>query len=310
MILVAFFAVCVVMRPRAAQEPVFRAGADAVVVPVAVRDGRGRPIGNLTADDFRLTDNGVRQTIASTSLESMPIDVTLLLDVSGSLQGAALARFKTDVQNTAAMLQPGDRVRLVAFADNVFDISGLQPKDAPLPLDRLEAQGRTAFCHALAAALTLIPDGDRPHVVLAFTDGIDTTSFLDGEEILTLAETAASSLYIALVPTRITLAGIGSRPNGSPRLMIGSASMPGDLPTAPSRSLLQRAAKATGGSLYVVLPEESLPTIFAKVLQEYRTGYVLRYAPHDVSSAGWHEIRVTLARTGTFDVHARKGYER
>jgi VWFA-related protein len=47
--------------------PTFRSKADFVLVPVIVRDAHGRPVGNLTKDDFQLFDKGKRQTIASFS---------------------------------------------------------------------------------------------------------------------------------------------------------------------------------------------------------------------------------------------------
>ena len=157
--------------------------------------------------DFVLSDSGVVQQITSTSLETLPIDVTLLLDISGSLQGPALARFKTDIQRTVNLLQPADRARLIAFADTVFEVSPLQPARTRLPLDRLSAGGQTSFSNALAAVLMLLPDAERPHLVLVFTDGVDSMSFLDGEQILKLAEYSSSSMYIALVPG--SAAGVG-----------------------------------------------------------------------------------------------------
>jgi hypothetical protein len=36
---------------------------------------------------------------------------------------------------------------------------------------------------------------------------------------------------------------------------------------------------------------------------------MLRYSPQGVPAAGWHEIVVTIARPGKFDVRARGGYE-
>ena len=47
--------------------PTFRSKADFVLVPVIIWDAHGRPVGNLTKDDFQLFDKGKRQTIASFS---------------------------------------------------------------------------------------------------------------------------------------------------------------------------------------------------------------------------------------------------
>ena len=50
----------------------FRAGTEGVVVDVVVRDGRGRPVTDLTASDFELFEDGVPQEIASVLLADAP----------------------------------------------------------------------------------------------------------------------------------------------------------------------------------------------------------------------------------------------
>jgi VWFA-related protein len=48
--------------------PTFQSKVNLVLVPVVVRDGQGRAIGDLTKDDFQLFDKGKPQTIASFSV--------------------------------------------------------------------------------------------------------------------------------------------------------------------------------------------------------------------------------------------------
>ena len=67
----------------------FRTSADVVAVEAAVRRDR-RPVAGFTAADFELLDNGVPQEITDVSYEKLPIDVTVLLDVSASVTGPAL----------------------------------------------------------------------------------------------------------------------------------------------------------------------------------------------------------------------------
>ena len=43
----------------------FRTSTAAVVVDVVVRNGKGQPVLGLTADDFAVYEDGVRQTITS-----------------------------------------------------------------------------------------------------------------------------------------------------------------------------------------------------------------------------------------------------
>jgi hypothetical protein len=54
---------------------------------------------------------------------------------------------------------------------------------------------------------------------------------------------------------------------------------------------------------------ESVGRQFRRVLDDYRSGYVLQYVPDGISPAGWHEITVTVTRPGKYDIRARKGYQ-
>ena len=79
--------------PSQEQAPVFRAGADVVSVEASVRRDRRAVIG-LKSADFELLDNGVAQEITEVSYEKLPIDVTVLLDTSASVTGAALDQLR------------------------------------------------------------------------------------------------------------------------------------------------------------------------------------------------------------------------
>ena len=68
--------------PALGQQPTFRSGTDLVSVDVIVRVA-GDAVGGLTASDFALRDNGVPQRIESTEATAVPVDVSLVVDVSG-----------------------------------------------------------------------------------------------------------------------------------------------------------------------------------------------------------------------------------
>ena len=53
------------------------------------------------------------------SIESVPIDVTLFLDTSGSTAGK-LDEMQHDVQTIMQLLRPGDRFRLLTIGDTVY----------------------------------------------------------------------------------------------------------------------------------------------------------------------------------------------
>ena len=95
--------------------PTFRATADVVPVHVSVRTDRS-VVNGLTAADFELHDNGVRQEITAVSADSLAVDVTLVVDTSGSVV-RSIGRFKSDVRDIVRQLrkdeQPGHHPRLV-----------------------------------------------------------------------------------------------------------------------------------------------------------------------------------------------------
>src|SRR6059036_669357 len=52
--------------------PVFRSGAQLTVETVTVKDKAGRPIEDLTAKDFAITEDGVPQTISFVEFQRVP----------------------------------------------------------------------------------------------------------------------------------------------------------------------------------------------------------------------------------------------
>ena len=260
--------------------PTFRSGADVVFVPVWVTEGR-RPVAGLGSADFELTDNGVAQEVSAAAAEALAVDVTLVLDTSGSVKGRALDQFKADVQAIAESLAPNDRVRVVTFAASVTDVFGVQAGGTRLPVEKIQAGGPTSFYNALAAALMAFPPIDRPQLVFGFSDGIDTSSFLDAAHVTSLAGYSGASLYLGLNTPR----------SGGPDLRP-----------------LREAASRTGGLVYERGMGTSMPSIFERVLEDFRASYVLTYTLRGVEHAGWHRIAVSV-KGRRYTVRARQGYE-
>src|SRR5436189_5525411 len=68
--------------------PVFRAGVTLVKVDLQVAGRDGRNISDFTQQDFTIFDENQPQQIAYFGRESEPLDLLLLLDVSGRLRRA------------------------------------------------------------------------------------------------------------------------------------------------------------------------------------------------------------------------------
>ena len=276
--------------PQAPPRPVFRADTVGIAVDVTVFDG-SRTVPGLTAADFELHDNGVRQAISAVSLEQIPFDLSLVVDTSGSLVGAPLEQFKADVRAIGRMLRPEDRLRLVTFATRGADAFGWRPGGADLPLDRIAAGGATAFYQTVAAVLLRETEPGRRHLIVAMSDGYDTVSLLDAPDVASLARLASGVMHVIL-----------RRPVSTPRQSWGWVPYAG----AGNHDALRQAAEATGGRFRQVGVNVSLTDAFETALDEFRTGYLLWYTPAHVVPSGWHEIAV---RAGRDTVRARKGYD-
>lgn len=116
----------------------------------------------------------------------MPRDITLVLDVSGSMNGSKLTQAVAAGHALLATLGPQDRVRLIAFADEIDALtSALVPvtpaalRAAATWLDGLTAGGGTnigdAMRTALASARSRETSNARLPLVLLLTDGQPTT---------------------------------------------------------------------------------------------------------------------------------------
>jgi VWFA-related protein len=266
--------------------PTFRSGVQVVRVPVSVT-ALNRPVPGLKSSDFTLQDNGVAQEFTCAAAESLAVDVTLVIDTSGSVKGKALEQFNADVQRIAESLQPNDRLRLITFAGDATDVSGLQPGGVRFPLDRISAGGATTLYNALAASLMAFPQSDRPQVVFAFSDGMDNMSFLDASGLASLAGYSHAVLYLTLVLDPMSL----ESPNAPPRQGTGRF-VPYN--GGPNRRLLNEIADRTGGAVYQRSAGTSLSALFEQALDEFRSSYVLTFTPRGVKAGGPHTLTVRL----------------
>jgi VWFA-related protein len=283
---VALLAAAMLAFPAAPHgQQVFRASTDAVSVTVSVRNGRA-PVAGLTAADFELFDNGVRQEISTVSMEQVPIDLTLLLDTSPSTADA-INRFKSGAQEIATLLRSQDRVRLITFATEVTEIFPFRSGGEPMPVEAVTLQGGTSLHDALVLALARGPTQGRRHLVVAFTDGHDTTSVADGETLAYVAARADSVLHLVL-----------------------SGAYGTDYTLPPAVKSLREAAEESGGEMHPPGRFNDALGAFRRVVEDFRQSYVLRYGLRGVKGEGWHTLEVKLKKPDAqrYTIQARKGY--
>ena len=271
-----------------AQDPrsVFRSEAEAVSVSVSVRTVE-KAVAGLKASDFELKDNGIVQSIESFSIETQPIDVTLLLDLSRSVEGPRLDRLKYSVGETALLLHKDDRLRLIGMQHELHQVFPFQPGGSKPNVDNLTAFGGTALYDGLAAAMMRAAEPDRRQLIVAYTDGQDTISILPLDTVREVAGFADAVVQIVVPTIR------GPKAAGTEMV--------------PAASLLNDLAARTGGQLFWMDIAAPIADAFKQAIDDFRTSYVLRYIPQGVKRPGWHDLSVRVT-TGNYEVRARKGY--
>ena len=154
---------------------------------------------------FTVFENGVeREVIAAEPLAAVraPMDVVLVMDASGSMQGAPMEDAKSAAAAFVAAMGPDDEFALVSFASDVEVLAEFTGDRNALTraINGLEASGNTALYDGVvrSAGLLLGREG-RDQVVVLLTDGGDTASAntLD-QAVSALQETGAPMYAIGL----------------------------------------------------------------------------------------------------------------
>src|SRR5262245_31368404 len=91
-----------------ARQTTFRTGVDLVALTVTVTDSANRHVTGLTERDFVVTDDGVPQQVSFFASESVPLDLGIVLDTSGSM-GPGLKIVREAACGLVRTLRPGDR---------------------------------------------------------------------------------------------------------------------------------------------------------------------------------------------------------
>lgn len=304
-----------------AKQQTFRASADVVIVDVSVRQG-GQHVPGLTAGDFVVLDNGVRQEIERVEATSVPIDLTIVTDVSYK-HTDVMNTLRTDLAQIGGTLRPSDRIRVFAFDDHVRQVVPFQLSTAPITLSFVPGGHQASLIDAIIIALATPVEPHRRHVVIVRTRGTDTMSLTAVARLQDVAASSDAQLHIILDEMTVweELEARGFQcakldrclPTFNfwqPRRHVSQVVSEDRLVLSPFGLALQDAAVGTGGAIHVtqVLNPPTVRSTFEKVFALFRESYVLRYVPKGVTRDGWHSITVTTPAHRRAVVRARRGY--
>ncbi|WP_321476978.1 VWA domain-containing protein [uncultured Paludibaculum sp.] len=283
-------------------DPQFEVSTSLVQVTARVQDGQGLLRG-LEAKDFIVYDEDERQTIVSFANESAPIDLIVLLDVSGSMKPIALGLADTALGALSAV-HPDDRVALMTFEGKAkLRVPFTGDHRAIAAAIRQVAQqphsGTTNLYRALIDAAHSLQRGGsaadgsverRGRVVLMLTDGVAGRATIEQRALRALLEADATVDAMILGPT-IEQYLRSLRP-----------------PPYVAQDI-RRMAESTGGDVL----SAAQPGGLRPVLERSRLRYTLYYPQPPAPSGTFRRIRVELApavRLAHPDarVRARTGY--
>ena len=243
---------------------------------VRVTDMYNRSIPGLGSSDFTVAENAVPRDILGVKPHTAPVNLVLLLDVSGSVDNYVnfIRKAARAFIDTA---RDEDRISLILFNDDVKVLSGFSTNKAQLSesLDTFDAGGATGYYDAVAFTLadTLRPlRGERTAIVI-LTDGDDNRSFLSFESLIGAIEESGALIYPLYVPSALIAASESNNPDKGidplrRRYMTLSARAEGEG---------ERLAKVSGGVYYPITQLSQIQKAYDDIVTQIRTAYSVTF---------------------------------
>ena len=295
-------ALCGVRLARGQDAPVFSTDVKVVNVLATVRNKTGSLAGNLSQDDFALSEDGRPQTIRYFARESdLPLTLGLMVDTSGSQRrvldaerGASLRfldRVFRDNQDNVFIMQFDSSVQmrqaLTRSIRKLDDAMAYVDTETMRQL-RMQGGGGTLLYDAVAQASDEVMrklSGRKALIVLS--DGVDVGSYGTLKDAVEAAQRAGTLIYSILYsdPGAYGIFGGGD-----------------------GKRVLERMSNDSGGSFFEVTKKQAVDRIFDILQEELRNQYNLGYvSDKPVTLSGFRAIQLTARQKGLV-VQARHQY--
>ncbi|MGB6198770.1 MAG: VWA domain-containing protein [Candidatus Acidiferrales bacterium] len=276
--------------PRGDTRGTIRAQVDLVTVIASVLDKDHHPAANLTADQFEIYEEGVRQKIDLFEPDTQsPLDLALMIDCS--LSETQELEFEREAASAfiGQVVRPTDRMAVFGFSDAVDMVAGFSGDASYLQssLRRLEPGAGTAMYDAVylgSQALGRNPQGRRRVIVLV-TDAGETTSHANFNTARDAAVRADALLYT---------------------ICVRAVTNEGGRNTAGEHAL-ETIADTTGGAIYYLDSLKELGPTFDQINRELRTQYRIGYYPDPKPPQDTYRS-IDVEVPGDYTVHSRKTY--
>lgn len=287
--------------PPPEEPPTFRSGTALVSVDALVTRN-GRPVTGLRADDFVVRDEGVPRPVEAFAHDAAPLQVLLLLDVSGSM-GRMLRSAAETGRQALTQLAPHDEVAVFFFARRARlqqeltaekDLAARALREAAVESGLGAGTSLNDALLAAAAYLEKLPPFPGRRALIVLTDNGGVHYQLPDETVIR-ALSGVNAVVNAIVPE-------GTRP---PRLPEGPDVNPDFTPAN-----IFHIAGATGGE---VIRSNDAGRRLRELVERLRFRYNLMIRPSAAPPGAFRRLSVDLtsearARAGAAEVRCRAGY--
>lgn len=163
-------------------DEIIKVSSRLVVVPVSVIDANGQPVTGLKAQDFQVLEEGRNQAIDQVSdAEKTPLEIALLVDVSGSVNPLFDFEIKAAAQFLESVMKPEDRATIFLIGDKPISfLTRETASEAGARVRTIAPSGKfTAFYDTVSAAAKYLQKNaplKSRRVIVALTDGEDNWS--------------------------------------------------------------------------------------------------------------------------------------
>jgi Ca-activated chloride channel homolog len=270
---------------------VVRSDVNMIIIHATVQDRQGAFVSGLTKEAFTISEDGVRQQIATFNSDDVPVAVGLVIDNSGSM-GRRWADVITGALTFIRESRPEDEIFVVHFSDVAR--LGL-PANRPFSSDVGELRtalmggsvgGHTALYDGIALALEQFEKASKmKKVLLIVSDGGDNKSRARLDEVVKRADRGGVLMYT-----------IGLFDEHS------ADRNPG---------VLKQLARQTGGLAYLPQDLTKLTNICSQIAHDIRNQYTIGYSSAKASAdSTFHQIKLTAVdKSGRqLRVRARTGF--
>ena len=272
-------------------QPTFRSAVDLVTVPVTVtaKDSTLR-VAELTAGDFRVFEDGVRQDVTIASHEPRALSVCVLLDSSPSMASGRQALAIRAIDAILKGLKPEDEAALYFFSGRLREVFTWTSAPELKPESWLQwrlALG-TALIDALKEGLVQVETAHNPMpVIVVVSDGgenVSKTSLASLVATRRQSETLIYGIQLELPPSRYAPSVNRAFANFLPQVV-------GD----------------SGGTIFRARTPDEGETVGLALLEELRSQYTLGFASKRPLDGKYRTLKVE-ALDPNLTVRHRAGY--